>query len=390
MTRALLTAAVLAFVFGGCTCVDGICMSLGTTPQAQFFGLAGHPVTVPLVSPLECGSRTPTRVDVSVFDPVIARVESTVSAPTVSSDGFRAELEFTPQVAGTHHVVARFEPELGQVEVDVIVAADRTDAGSIVSSCERGDFTPGGLALCWRTGGVDVLGTTQAFEKPHVARFGSTLWVSDGTTLERWREDGGAFERVETSTAPPHTSIVPGADDALLVASGADVLWWADGGWQHTGLKAPAGNAIYRRGNRIVTVRGGTSSTVNDGTGWCVIELGDRDGGRCTPAIGAFVVGASPDGIAAKIETGSIIDAALFDDRSSTSLRLPPGFVVEARNPRTWDNVALIAPNGAGPTDAGPFVVKATPEGLILEFYDRGPLTVTSTCVTTGTRLIRR
>ncbi len=378
--RAWLAVAVV--VCGGCTCSDGVCVPTMAMPQTLFIATAGAPVTVTVLNTSECGSRVPTSAVSSVLDPEITPTPSTISAPrVVSGQGFAADVTFTPSLAGEYHVVARFEPNFGKAEVDVIVAADRRDAGTVDSLCAHGDFTPGGLTLCYRNGGVDVVGTAQRLDGAPIVRRGPTLWANRGGRLERWVEDGGAFSLVESATVD-FTRIVPGIDDALLIGTGSKVHWWVDGGAHPTGLTAPVG--IWLGAGTLVTV----TTATGPGAGWCVTALGGDGGARCSE-IGNFeVIGTSPDGIAVELAAGA--QAIVFDDRSAAAFRLPPGWHLDALGESDWDDVAVLRSSGPMAVDGGPYVLRTTPTGVILEDYGPSVLGATSTCVTTGTKLMRR
>lgn len=389
--RAWLALAVL--VSGGCTCSDGVCMGTGAAPQSDFLSTAGSPVTITVLNPVECGSRTPTSVEVSVLDPQISRIAATATSPViVGGSGFATDVTFTPEVAGRHHVVARFEPNFGQAEVDVLVAADRRDAGSIASNgCPRGDFTPGGLALCLKPGTIEVIGppADNPITGSLYARSGGTLWVTRGASLQRYVEDGGRLVLTETGQPEPHLAIIPGVDDALLLAgSPSRLLWWVDGGTRETGIIPPS-KIVWRGGSNVVTVRSGTGADV----GWCVQVITADAGTRCAViGQGLNIVGASPDGIAVDHVLGTgAAEALLFDATSGPGFRLPPGWRLgPLGNDPPWDTVAVMGFDGGGAPDGGPYVLKRTPGGVIVEDYGPGVLNATSSCVTTGTRLIRR
>jgi len=382
--RACLAVAVL--IAAGCTCSDGVCMGTMAAPRTQFLATAGQPVTVTVLNAVECGSRTPENVTVSTLDPSITPVPTTATSPVVlPGRGFTTDVTFTPEVPGQYHVVARFEPNFGQAEVDVLVAADRRDAGSVAAvGCPRGDFTPGGLTLCYRGTGVDVLGPmTDNIPGGRFARSGGTLWASNGSTIRRYVEDGGAFVLTQTGQVQPHRAIIAGADDALLIADPiARLLWWTDGGTRDT-LYVPPTDDVWWNGERVVTV-----GTV---TGWCVRTLGADAGERCSK-VGDEVLrslGASPDGVAVdRTLPSDAVEAIMFDDTTSASLRLPPGSSLGRLGGAAWDTVAVLT--GFGDAGIPPLVLRRSTNGIILEDYGPDVRAVTSTCVTTGTRLIRR
>ncbi|MFT3837433.1 MAG: hypothetical protein QM723_10605 [Myxococcaceae bacterium] len=100
------------------------------TSAVGVIGLVGTPMNVELaiLLPLSCSGEPPavSRVDVSVADPVNAVVASTASAPSQIGADARATITFTPTRPGRYHLVARFQPDLGSVQQDVLVALDKT------------------------------------------------------------------------------------------------------------------------------------------------------------------------------------------------------------------------------------------------------------------------
>ena len=387
-----------ALLLSGCVCNENICAPvMGTPPATTVFATAGAPVTVPVVLPITCGTRTSTGTVVSVLDPTISTVEATAGEPrSVAGSGFEVVVTFTPTQPGAHHLAVRFEPNFGVAQLDVLVAAEMRDAGSVTvdQPCARGDFSPGGLALCTNDSTVAVLqngAQVQTLTGSITARYGGTLWVSDGTRVQRWVEDAGAFELTGTATASRHRSIIPSTDDALLLpASGTSLQRWADGGIAPVAGPAPPSNdAMWRRGADVALIR-------NDTRGWCVAQVPGYDGGqRCTVQTSRTVVGLEPEGIWVQNETAAGPEAMVFDHLSQSGFTLPPGWSVVAPaggNPLRWDTGVML--DGGSADAGGPYVLRKVAGSVILENYGPRVRFITSTAVTvpegSSTRLIKR
>jgi len=85
-------------------------------------------VEVRLRPPFACQGGNPKAdgVVTQVFDPNNAQVEHTATEPTSSdSSGYGTDVVFTPTVAGSYYVDARFEPSIGAHHRDVTIAEDR-------------------------------------------------------------------------------------------------------------------------------------------------------------------------------------------------------------------------------------------------------------------------
>ena len=85
-------------------------------------------VEIRLRPPFACQGGNPkaTRVDTQLFDPTNAQVAHTATEPTSSdSSGYATDVVFTPSLAGSYYVDARFEPSIGAQHRDVTVAEDR-------------------------------------------------------------------------------------------------------------------------------------------------------------------------------------------------------------------------------------------------------------------------
>lgn len=390
MRSTLATIAVVGL--SGCLCNENTCVATGAPVATTQLGTTGEPVTARIVLPTNCGTRVATSAQASVLDPEGMSAATTVGEPSsVAGEGFVVGVTFTPFLPGPYHVVARFEPNFGLGQLDVIVAAERRDAGSVTLPlrCARGDFTPGGLALCTTDAGVEVFsGTTGLRTLPGmVARAGGTVWVSDGGRVQRWSEDGGDLELVAEATAAAHQVLVPSADEVLVIKTlGSAVQRWADGGFVNLPMIVAPNSDVWRRGDALVSVASGTS-------GWCVTSLttGTK---RCdtTSMLGiGGRLGLESAGIWAE-QASSVAgtEALLFDDRSVRSFPLPGDGTLSSAGTR-WESGVWIESRDAG----GPYVLRAQgDEGITLENYGGIPRSVTSTCVTFGsgnsTRLVHR
>lgn len=386
----LLSCAAL-IALGGCICNQDLCIVTNATPVTLSFATAWQPVTVTALLPVSCGTRVATSVTVSVLDPSSNPVMHTKTDPRTTQSGFEVDITFTPTAPGTYHLAARFDPNFGTAQSDVMVAAERRDAGSVLVSgqCDRGDFTPSGLTLCTNANGttLEVLDAGQ-FISGRAARWGSTLWTISGNTVQRFVEDGGAFEltgAASGSGVSNYASIVPGPDDALFrKIPGVDL--WTDGGLSAARTPASLGtNLVWRSGTNV--------AFVVPPNRWCSGEIPGDGGERCNMLTSPTVVGVAPEGLWLQNETMMGLEVLLVDHRVSTGFALPPGWAVINPGPFQlgWDNGVLL---DGGSGDAGPFVLRRQGDSILLENYGPRVQAITSTCVTvpegSSTRLYRR
>ena len=184
----------------------------GNGAPQKLLGLAGKPVTVKLTVPqvVFCGPGSKVLdVATEVFDPsnhAVAHTHSEPKSTTVNTFGFEqaafgVDVTFTPQSAGSHHLVARFEPSLGNAQLDVDVAADRTGAPSKTLSlgvtCAALETLPSGLVLCLKDDDVlvmfrDEMSLAQTIDADDFAVAGDKVWTARFGTVKRWVDVGGA------------------------------------------------------------------------------------------------------------------------------------------------------------------------------------------------------
>ncbi len=94
--------------------------------------------------------QSPTSAVVTVVDPNKLPVQA--NADPLPSDGSGPmSFSFMPQLPGPYHVTVSFEPDFGETQADVQIAADRTDAGVVERpmpfACKRFE-TVGGVDFC--------------------------------------------------------------------------------------------------------------------------------------------------------------------------------------------------------------------------------------------------
>jgi hypothetical protein len=212
-------------------------MGTGATGTTSSFGLAGTPTTIEMLLAVDCGNRMPTGLTVSVIGPSDENVPVDAGTPQVGTNGFTTDVTFTPTTPGGYHIAARFEPNLGLAQYDLIAAADRRDAGLAVftidaaqiSTCGHVEVSPAGRLVCITGNGADIFDS--AVSTP--VHLGGTaaeyadgvIWVADSSvnsdTLTRYVESDAGFIAHETGPSGSLftvTTLLPTSNDVVAIA----------------------------------------------------------------------------------------------------------------------------------------------------------------------------
>jgi hypothetical protein len=189
--------------------VGGSGASLGG--DGEDFHVAGDDLAVTLQLPMVCPQDVEVRATVTVQDPnnlPLALSEGDATRVVTERDelGMKTTIKVHGALPGAYHFTAHFEPNLGQVQSDLLLAENLRDAGAelvvangdALTSCSHLDVTPSGRLLC-------LSGAVRVFERDGTllqtltpsglsARVGALLWVlADGGMLTRWLETDAGF-----------------------------------------------------------------------------------------------------------------------------------------------------------------------------------------------------
>ena len=271
------------------------------SPLNEGFGVAGEELAVTLRIALQCPSGITPRATVTVRDPnnvdaPLLEGEATRDAQQLSGEGMQTVVKIRATLPGPYHFTARFEPNLGLAQKDILVAENHRDAGPELvlpaghplSSCPQIDVTAGGRPLCLQAGirvferdggALQTLGSSNAL----AARVGDVLWVVEQTSLSRWSETAGGFIGAPDGGFFPRTQrprIAADSSGVFLSQSGQlDFVDW-DAGFVELqqGFLAVASEpvAVWKRGEEYLLLGQGTfegDSTLCSGR--------FLDGGRC-------------------------------------------------------------------------------------------------------------
>lgn len=205
--------------------------AISSPPSAPALVLVGQPaeVSFPLSWNL-CGERqgpAQERLSVEVYSPDNRLVENT--AQLNASAGV---VRFTPEVPGSYHLMAAFEPVGGLQQVDVLAAQERSAesvAQQLPRPCEVLEHTARGSWICdaqvLRDEKVAQTLTNADPSRPlRVAVSGDAVWTVDTQTVRRYVDTDGTL--VLTGSLA-HQDALPEfllASDGELVALTAQVL----------------------------------------------------------------------------------------------------------------------------------------------------------------------
>lgn len=314
------------------------CVAVTPPPNAGADGVSGgfgtqhEALRVTMALLRQCPDRIEVRATVSAVDPNNQPVDlvgedATRVVTARDSNGMSTVIEVLPKLAGPYHFTARFEPNLGVVQADVLVAEDDRDAGpeltladaGALAGCRHVDLTEQGRVLCL-TGAVRVLerdGTLlqTVSASAQAARVGETLWVvaSDGL-LTRWHETDAGYAREDAglSLALPNP-LIAADEEGLLVAAESEVLHTsrADAGLERVGHPDNAFDhltTVWRSGRQFAMVSevigaGGAApheltliTGALDGPPAAFAQFGSTlDGSGNAPAVGTL--GSEPPGV---------------------------------------------------------------------------------------------
>lgn len=163
-------------------------------------GVAGKPFEVTLTQfrLVTCGpGSTVDEVITEVFDPDNRKVAHT-HTPVTTDFQFSTTISFTPTVAGSYHLSARFEPSIGTAQVDVQITANRTNAPSTMVTtanvdCAALEVTQSGLVLCLKEANNELLvyrnnALLQTVSADDFAVAGSIIWTTRLGIVKRFVE----------------------------------------------------------------------------------------------------------------------------------------------------------------------------------------------------------
>jgi hypothetical protein len=226
--------------------------------------IARRPVTVSFDFTQEC--EAPSSIEGSVLDPA----SQPLADARLTLTGFHAEVTFTPTGGGPYHVSARFQPNRGLGQADVLSAADRNDETGLEVAgfgCELAELTDAGLVVCLRAdAGVFQLSGAALRAVQSLDGFGlvqprgEVLWTSSPVArlVAGTQGDGGPGYREPPDADGGDTAVRLWAthDDALAqVGDRLRLYTIGDGGLSFTDVgKAPDGGAVHRVGSQLVVV----------------------------------------------------------------------------------------------------------------------------------------
>ena len=367
-------------------------------PAAADFAVAGDILSVTMQLPVQCPEGITPRVTVSVQDPTNSNAplfegEATRDAEQLQNQGLQTVVKVRSTLPGPYHFTARFEPNLGLIQRDVIVAENHRDAGaelvirsgSPLTLCPHVDVTPLGRPLCL-TGNVRLFerdaGLLQVLGGPEAvaARVGDVLWVSEGPRLSRFVETPAGYQGAPDASFQPFVgNPVIAADPAGLFAARGQ-LWhidYRDGGFvERAHIENVASNpeSMWKRGDEFVIIGGPDS---NNQPVLCTGKFLD-DAGSCTTGFfptglpAAFPLASERAGLWTW-STDFRFGLNLLTLRTGAGFRelaLPATWGPRDAGVAAWDTGAVIRSNVTGEQLAvldrqGSFVLQRFPDGQL-------------------------
>jgi hypothetical protein len=346
-------------------------MATGGTPTTSSFGIAGTPTTIEMLLPVECGNRMPTGVTVSILGPSDENVPVDAGTPQTSNAGFTTDVTFTPTTPGGYHVAARFEPNLGLAQYDLIAAADRRDAGFALftidavqlTPCSHVEVSPAGRLVCIKSNGADIFdpGSSTPVHLGGVATeyADGVIWTESSTvsdeTLTRYVESDAGFVARESGpwgSMFPATTLFPTANDVVVVDGNAAtfVTLAGDGGFNSVILDTSKGTPEWRDD----TVAANLVPFGFMGPTLCTESLTGADAGCTTLSgfSGVQLFGMDTSGYYAtqSAATGLGSFAYQIGPDGSQSLKLPGDWSSSTSTvTATWEHAPILSsPSGAG------------------------------------------
>lgn len=374
--------------------------ALGGGPPDGLFRVENEDAVVKVQHPVVCSSSFDVTATVSVVGPdneevPLSQDETRRPVAVVAGNLLETSVIFRPTKAGPYHLTARFDPNLGASQRDIIAAENRRDARPdfvVVSSsplgpCRRIDVTEEGRLLCLVSPIrlFDTAGNvTRDFgDASAAARGGKVLWLlEDAGTLTRWLEGDAGFVALDDG-GMQHGLVDPvlAADSEGAVLATQNVVLW---------LTATGGQELHQlpMGPRVGRAIAAWKSSEH----WAVFleqpsgvqELcsgSTRDAGACVGLIPltALALGSSADGIWAVSANPPFMSSErvrLLTDGAERTLVVPRQSWPSI-GPAQWNSEPWLYDEGQG------LVVRATDSGIGLQkFTDLEVLGVTREWVT--------
>lgn len=366
------------------------------SPPQDAFAVAGDVLSVTMQLPVQCPEGITPRVTVSVQDPnntnaPLLEGEATRDAEQLPNQGVQTVVKVRSTIPGPYHFTARFDPNLGLIQRDVVAAENHRDAGaelvapagSLLAQCRHIDVTPLGRPLCL-TGNVRLYerdaGVLQVLGGPlaTAARVGDLLWVTDGLRVSRLVETAAGYQGApDASFDPLITNPIIAADDTGLFAARNGEIWhidWVDGGFVESGHFVSLTNiaaSLWKRGDEYVVI--GRPGSGGEGA---VCTGRFRDAGSCTPINFGLPAPSPLASERAGLWTSSTdfrFSVGLLTLRTGSVVRelaLPPGWGVSDAGVLSWDTGAVIQSSLTGQQLAvldrqGSFVLQKFPDGQL-------------------------
>jgi hypothetical protein len=283
-------------------------------------GLTGKMMSVPfeLSLPVGCNGMVPTvsRVDVAVLDPSNKSVPATTTAVATASDGQpTVTVSFTPQTPGPYHFNVRFEPGLGTVQKDAVVAVDKTQATpNIVGiptspqvSCQQIDVDGDTLLCLDFTQGLLTIRAAQVVDQVQADAFAFSqgeVWVHNQNDFSLYVYALGSDGKL----TPQGSYAGSFADSPALLTQGDDALVIQYDGLADGGLIIPVqhqSGGTFTHGTPMgveyplgAQWAPGVGVTVGSASQICSFSLGTgetADGGTCVSNLA--VIGFDDDGV---------------------------------------------------------------------------------------------
>jgi hypothetical protein len=360
------------------------------------FFVAGDELSITLLLPIFCESTVDVKATVSVVDPSndalpLSFGEAERQVPEGDRDpnvGMKTVVKVLSTTAGSYHFVARFEPNLGLFQTDVLVAENHTNAtpdfavsgSGGLTGCDHIDVSPLGRPLClsdrqvrsYELDGGPLQTLTLAGQG---ARFGSVVWTLEGgNRVQRWEEtDAGFVWAVDGGLAvPPQSSLLaPAVDDLILVGiTEIQRVVWDGGSLSYERLND------YFQNNSFAAWRDGPRYMTYDQMGQqCSAAIGD--GGRClTPFFSSTGFG-FPGALGNEPGAGIWIPSdnfSVFPATRNLSLLRFSGGATDLSLPPSWD----VADAGTKRWDTGTYLQKVGSTQKLLVLEKNGAFTLQS------------
>jgi hypothetical protein len=213
----------------------------------------GHVAMIALtLNPTLCGDQkaNATAVNTSVRGPDNLPFAHTNSGPdngSLSSDPYTTVITFTPDKPGDYHLVADFEPNLGQVQLDLRVARDlsqvkaqATYGASLVQGCASFAVTDLGTLICGDSMGVHLIRAAARSDVATGEQFavlGNTVWVADSSSMNvsSFTDTGsGALMPAVSFSTPENAQLLLPFEGGVLVIMNTQISRYVASGTSAT------------------------------------------------------------------------------------------------------------------------------------------------------------